>query len=358
MQRALLEALMLSVLGSWIVLRRLAFFTHGVGTAAFPGLVVAGPWGVAPQVAALGAGLLYAGSVERLTRTRRVATDAATGLLLVGFLALGVVLASDVFESPAGIDRLLFGSLIALEPRDLWLTGGAVALALALQAALGRTWLAGGFEPGSARALGLRATAADRALLDRPGLRQLLAAADAGPLVRPVLSRARGLHDAWVGALSGLVSLQNAFRRDRSCAECTDPCPAGDDLPCARRIERAAATAARFGDEDLPRFAADVLAPLAERVLREQRATALRIRTVAGGPGGGLLPGCSPRRRLDLLDRRIGATKALLTRGVRCFDTWGDAVLGTGDLWRLAAQAVPVCAGAATLSVHTTRRAG
>jgi hypothetical protein len=196
-------------------------------------------------------------------------------------------------------------------------------------------------------------TATDRALLDRPELRQLLEATDAGPLACPVLGRARGLHDAWGRALSGLVSVQNAFRRD--CVECTDGCPADGDRPCARRV---AATAATFGDELLPRFAAEVLAPLAERVLEEQRATALRIRTVAGGPGGGLPPDCSPRRRLDLLDRRIGATKALLTRGVRSFDTWGDAVLGTGDLWRLAAQAVPVCAGAVTLSVHTTRRAG
>ena len=197
-------------------------------------------------------------------------------------------------------------------------------------------------------------TAADRGLVDRPGLRQLLAATDAGPLVRPVLDRARGLHDAWVGALSGLVSLQNAFRQDLSAAAGTGPCaPDGDLLP-ARWAERAAA---RFGDEHLPRFATEVLAPLAERVLQEQRTTALRIRTVAGGVGG-LFPDCSPRRRLDLLDRRIGSTKALLTRGVRCFDTWGDAVLGTGDLWRLAAQAVSGYAGAATLSVHATRRAG
>jgi ABC-type Mn2+/Zn2+ transport system permease subunit len=167
MQRALLEGLMLSVLGgvlgSWIVLRRLAFFTHGVGTAAFPGLVVAGPWGLAPQLAALGAGLLYAGSVERLAR--RVATDAATGLLLVGALALGVVLASDVFESGAGVDRLLFGSLIGLSDRDLWLTAAAVVGVLALDAALRRAWLAGGFDPGSARALGVPTVVADRLLL-------------------------------------------------------------------------------------------------------------------------------------------------------------------------------------------------
>jgi ABC-type Mn2+/Zn2+ transport system permease subunit len=169
MQRALLEALMLSVLGgvlgSWIVLRRLAFFTHGVGTAAFPGLVVAGPWGVAPQLTALAASLLYAGAVDRLARTRRVATDAATGLMLVGALALGVVLASDVFESGAGVDRLLFGSLIGLSDRDLWLTAAALAAVLALDAALHRPWLAGAFDPAAARALGVPTVAADRLLL-------------------------------------------------------------------------------------------------------------------------------------------------------------------------------------------------
>jgi manganese/iron transport system permease protein len=165
MQRALIEALLLAglagVLGSWIVLRRFAFFTHGVGTAAFPGLVVAGPAGVAPQLTGLAAALVYAGGVRWLTRTRRVAVDAATGLMLVAALALGVILASDVFDSPAGVDRLLFGSLIGLRDRDLWLTAAALAGAVALDLGLRRAWLAQGFDPGTARALGIRAAAAD-----------------------------------------------------------------------------------------------------------------------------------------------------------------------------------------------------
>jgi ABC-type Mn2+/Zn2+ transport system permease subunit len=168
MQKALIEALLLAVLagvlGAWIVLRRMAFFTHGVGTAAFPGLVIAGPAGVAPQLAALGSALVYAGGLAGLTRRRGVAQDAATGLLLVGMLALGVVLASDVFESPAGVDRLLFGSLIGLTATDLWLTAAAVLGALALNAVLHRAWLAGGFDPATTRALGVRAGAADALL--------------------------------------------------------------------------------------------------------------------------------------------------------------------------------------------------
>lgn len=169
MQRALVEALLLAVLGgvlgSWIVLRRLAFFTHGVGTAAFPGLVAAGPLGVAPQLAALGAALVYAGVLEPIVRSRRVAVDVATGLLLVAALALGSVLASDVFHSGAGVDRLLFGSLIGLRPADLAITGGTLAAVLALDALAHRAWLAGGMDPDGARALGVPVRAADLALL-------------------------------------------------------------------------------------------------------------------------------------------------------------------------------------------------
>jgi ABC-type Mn2+/Zn2+ transport system permease subunit len=169
LQRALIEVLLLAalagVLGSWIVLRRLAFYAHAVGTATFPGLVVAGPWGVAPQLPALAAALGFGAALERLSRARRLDAGAATGLLLVGALAVGIVLASDVYEAGAGVDRLLFGTLIGLTTRDLWLTAGAVVLAVALHAALHRTWLAAGFDPGSARALGLRTALADRLLL-------------------------------------------------------------------------------------------------------------------------------------------------------------------------------------------------
>ena len=103
MQRALVEILLLAVLagalGAWIVLRRLAFFTHSVGTAAFPGLVVAGPWGIAPQLAALGAALGFAGARERLARDGD--EDAATGILLVGALALGRAARLRRLPSPA-----------------------------------------------------------------------------------------------------------------------------------------------------------------------------------------------------------------------------------------------------------------
>ncbi len=169
LQRAVLEMALLAVLagalGTWIVLRRLAFYTHAVGTATFPGLVLAEAWALAPPVAALGTALGMSGALQWLSRRRAVAGDAATGLLLVGFLAAGTLLASDVFGSGAGVDRLLFGSLLGLSDLDIALTALVAAGAVGCNLAVARTWLASGFDPAGARSLGVRAATGDRLLL-------------------------------------------------------------------------------------------------------------------------------------------------------------------------------------------------
>ncbi len=169
MQRALAATLLLAVaaglLGTWIVLRRLAFFAHAVGSATFPGLVVAGPLGIAPPLAALGAGLGFAGLLSRMTRREATSADAATGLLLTAALALGAILASDVVRSGAGVDRLLFGTLLGLGDGDLALAAAVAVAAVAATAALARTWLATGFDPAGAAALGVRAARGDWLLL-------------------------------------------------------------------------------------------------------------------------------------------------------------------------------------------------
>lgn len=169
MQRALLEVLLLAVLGgllgTWIVLRGLAFYTHAIGTAAFPGLVVAGPWGLPPQLTALAGGLGLAGGLTGVTRAGRVGRDAATGLGLVLALALGTILASDVYASGSGVDRLLFGTLIGLSDADLWLTAALTLVVAGASLALRRPWLAGGFDPAAARSLGVRSRLGDWLLL-------------------------------------------------------------------------------------------------------------------------------------------------------------------------------------------------
>jgi ABC-type Mn2+/Zn2+ transport system permease subunit len=168
MRTAALELALLAVsggvLGAWIVLRRLAFFTHAVGAAAFPALVVAVPLGVSPQLAGVAAGLGYAAGVERAGRGGRD-LSVPTGLLLVACLATGVVLASDVVEAPTGVDQLLFGTLLGLDSGDLALSGVAAVLAVGGTLALRSAWLATGFDPEGAHSLGVPTRATDASLL-------------------------------------------------------------------------------------------------------------------------------------------------------------------------------------------------
>ncbi len=169
MQRATLEIVLLAplagLLGAQIVLRHLAFYTHGVGTATFPGLVVAGSAGGPPLLFAAGAALLFGIGLDRLSRSARLAFDAATALLLVAMLAIGIVLASDVFESGAQVDQLLFGSLLAIGNEELIVTAAVLAITLVLGTRYRRAWVAGGFESASSRALGLPVAVADWVLI-------------------------------------------------------------------------------------------------------------------------------------------------------------------------------------------------
>jgi manganese/iron transport system permease protein len=170
MRAATVEVLLLAVagglLGAWIVLRRLAFFAHAAGGATFPGLVVADAAGIRPIVAAMAVALAYAAGVQRASaRAAARGADAATALLLVAALAIGVVLASDVFESGARVDRLLFGTLLGLDGGDIAAAAVAAALAALATLTLGRAWLASGFDREGARAAGARVDRADALLL-------------------------------------------------------------------------------------------------------------------------------------------------------------------------------------------------
>src|SRR3954466_13264035 len=78
-QRGLWEVLLLAVpaglLGTWIVLRGMAFFAHATGTAAFPGLVLADGLGFGAPLGAAGAAAVFAGAVVLLGGRRRGGGD-------------------------------------------------------------------------------------------------------------------------------------------------------------------------------------------------------------------------------------------------------------------------------------------
>jgi ABC-type Zn uptake system ZnuABC Zn-binding protein ZnuA/ABC-type Mn2+/Zn2+ transport system permease subunit len=221
-QRGIVEVLILAVgagvIGTWIVLRGLAFYAHAVGTAAFPGLVLADGLGFGALLGAGGTAALVALAVGFLARREgaRDRYDSLTALVLVAALALGVILASDVFHSAGNVETLLFGSLLLVDSGDLVFAAVATAIVLAGAFVLEQRWLAAGFDPGSAPGLGARSALPDGVLLALVALVAVAALSTLGALLatailvvpaattRLVLTRIR----SWQLATVGLVAAE------------------------------------------------------------------------------------------------------------------------------------------------------
>ena len=218
MQRALVAALLLSVplglLGTWIVLRGLAFFAHAVGVATFPGLVIGlGVAAIGPFAGALAAAAAFTGSVTLLERDERVRGGAVTGLVLAAAMALGAVLLVSAFDEPVPVEGTLFGSLLAIGDLDVIravVLAAVTAIALAL---LGPRLEAGTFDRSWAAPAGARTAATDAALLALTALTVVVALPVTGSLlvsgmlVAPaatarLLSRRTGPMMAWSVALT------------------------------------------------------------------------------------------------------------------------------------------------------------
>jgi ABC-type Zn uptake system ZnuABC Zn-binding protein ZnuA/ABC-type Mn2+/Zn2+ transport system permease subunit len=168
-QEGLIEILLLSVpaglIGTWIVLRGLAFYSHAIGTASFPGLVLADGVGFPAAAGAFGMAGVFTALSALIARSRRSAADSVTALALVTCLAVGVILASDVFGSGANVDTLLFGSLLAIGTTDLVLAGAAALLAIVATRLFSARWLAKGFDEETSKSLRSSSRWFDLALL-------------------------------------------------------------------------------------------------------------------------------------------------------------------------------------------------
>jgi ABC-type Mn2+/Zn2+ transport system permease subunit len=192
-QRGIVEVLVLAlgagVIGTWIVMRGLAFFAHAVGTATFPGLVLAQGLGFGVAVGASGTGAAVAIGVGVLSRREGGPgrEDSVTALVLVAALAAGVVLASDVFSAGGNVESLLFGSLLLVDGGDVWFSAAASAVVLGLALVLEPRWLVVGFDSGSAPALGVRSWVPDAALLGAITLLAVSALATLGSLLATAL---------------------------------------------------------------------------------------------------------------------------------------------------------------------------
>ncbi len=125
MRRAFLAGLVIAVLcpsiGLFLVLRRYALLAEGLGHIAFGGVSVGFLAGIDPVLGAFGMAGISAIAIERLRRQGRLGGDTAIGVLIALGLAIGVVASSIAGVFNARLLGFLFGSIILVAPRDLYL---------------------------------------------------------------------------------------------------------------------------------------------------------------------------------------------------------------------------------------------
>ncbi|MEI8308793.1 MAG: metal ABC transporter permease [Chloroflexales bacterium] len=123
MQRALLAgvlvALSSAVVGTFVVLRGLAFIGDALSHGVLPGIAVALLVGIPGIVGAAVGALLMIGGISLITNRSRLSSDTAIGLLFVGMLALGVVIVSRSTSFSGDLVRVLFGEILGISPASV-----------------------------------------------------------------------------------------------------------------------------------------------------------------------------------------------------------------------------------------------
>ncbi len=200
--RALVEVALLGLaagpLGCWVVLYGLSYSAESLAHALFPGLVIAALAGF-PLVlgAALGA-IVAAPAIAYAARLGALGGDTAVAVVVTTLVGAGALLALSP-DTPAAVQELLFGDVLALTSGDLVLAAALAACVLAaLRLAHGRLLIVG-FDRSNARAFGSPPAAVDLVLLLLVGAVTVVAVQALGSLL--VLAMLVG-----PAATAGLVS--------------------------------------------------------------------------------------------------------------------------------------------------------
>ncbi len=226
---AVMVGIVCAVVGTYVVLRGMAFFGDALAHAILPGVAVGYLVGGTVTGSlfwwALLAAVLSAFGIGAISRSTAIKEDTAIGIIFAGMFALGIALISTVRNYTVDLAHFLFGNVLGVRSADLWLTGLFGGLVLLTVFLFYKEFLVISFDPVLAATLRLPARLLDYLLmvliavvivvsLQTVGVALMVAmlvtpAATAYLLTRrlPVMMALAAL----IGALSGVVGLYISY---------------------------------------------------------------------------------------------------------------------------------------------------
>lgn len=151
---AAVVSLVAGTVGYFLVLRGQTFAGHALAHVGFTGATgavlvgIAPLWGLVIVTLAAGIGMGFIG--ERLAER-----DVAIGLVLAFALGLGLLFLHYYTAFASQATALLFGNVLAVEPRTVWILAALGAVTLGMLAAISRPLLFASLQPQLAEAKGV-----------------------------------------------------------------------------------------------------------------------------------------------------------------------------------------------------------
>ena len=159
MQRGLAAAILVgivcAVMGTFVVLKGLAFIGDAVSHAAFPGLVIAFMLGLPLYLGGAVASVGTALAIGFVSRRGRLRFDTTVGVLFAGTFALGILLFSTIKNYVADLLGYLLGNVLGIGIGDLVQVAVLGAVVLAIVILIRKELLYATFDPLGAAASGL-----------------------------------------------------------------------------------------------------------------------------------------------------------------------------------------------------------
>ncbi|MGE4473204.1 MAG: metal ABC transporter permease [Sulfuricurvum sp.] len=162
MQRAFIAGLIIAILasvgGSFIVLRRYSLLSETLAHVSLVGVSVGLLSGMSPLWMAVTASLVASWMIEYLRSVHGMYSDSVLAIFLSGSLALAIVIVSMAGSFNASLFSYLFGSILSVSVEDLWVMGIFGTLAMGLLIAFFKELYFIAFDEDVARAGGIRVT--------------------------------------------------------------------------------------------------------------------------------------------------------------------------------------------------------
>ena len=139
MQRGMIAAILVgivcAVVGTYVVLRGMAFFGDALAHTILPGIalgyLVSGGAREPLFWWALGTAIVASLGIGAISRNAEIKEDTAIGIIFAGMFALGIALISTVRSYAVDLSHFLFGDVLSVSTQSLWLIlifGGIVLL--------------------------------------------------------------------------------------------------------------------------------------------------------------------------------------------------------------------------------------